>query len=407
MTFAYTAYDAIGQSSSGQIDANNAAEASDLLRRKGLFVTDVREATAAGGRTRKSSLGYGKRLRCLAMFGRQLQVLVAAGTPLVQAIQSVEKQAEDPAWRSVVTSLREGVESGVPLSESMRKHPAVFDAVALSLISAGETSGDMPAMLERLSQITRKQLKLRSMLIGAMVYPALLISLGTVVTLTLLLFVLPRFSDLFAELGSELPPSTKVLMWISGMLWNYWWAIVPAAVLGGFGLVYWISRGHGTDAINALLLKIPRVGILVRSLMTARLARMLGTLLESRVSLFDALRLAREGSTHSSYVALLASAEEAVGRGEPVSAVLATSDLISPPVQEAIRTGEQSGRLGGPLVQMAEFLDEENDTAMKALTSLIEPTILIILGVIVGAIAMSMFLPLFDLVSAAQRGGRS
>lgn len=407
MTFAYTAYDAIGQSSSGTIDAASSADASEQLRRKGLFVTDIRESLVSPRAARKSTLGFGKRMRCLAMFSRQLQVLVSAGTPLVQAIGSVEKQADDPLWRAVVASLREGVESGVPLSEAMRKHPGVFDAVALSLISAGETSGDMPAMLERLAQITRKQLKLRNMLVGAMVYPALLIALGTVVTLTLLLFVLPRFSDLFSELGSELPPSTKVLMWISNTLWAYWWAVLPAVAVAAGGVWYWLSRGHGKPVIDAFLLKIPRVGILVRSVMTARLARMLGTLLESRVSLFDALRLAREGITHASYVALLASAEDAVSKGEPVSAVLSSSDLISAPVQEAIRTGEQSGRLGGPLVQMAEFLDEENDSAMKTLTSLIEPTILILLGVVVGVIALSMFLPLFDLVSAAQKGGRA
>jgi type IV pilus assembly protein PilC len=406
MTFAYTAYDAKGQSTTGQLDATSEAEASDLLRRRGLFVTEVRDATNAPHPKHKGALGFGRRMRHLAMFSRQLQVLVSAGTPLVQAITSVEKQAIDPAWRSVVSSLREGVESGVPLSETMRKHPGVFDAVSLSLVSAGETSGDMPAMLERLAQITRKQLKLRNMIVGAMIYPMLLISLGTVVTLTLLLFVLPRFKDLFAELGSELPPSTKALMWISNGLWNYWWLIVPLLIAALGGVWYWFKQGYGKAAIDAALLRIPRVGTLVRSLMTAQLARMLGTLLESRVSLLDALRLSREGITNVRYAALLTSAEDAVSRGEPVSAVLSTNDLISPPVQEALRTGEQSGRLGGPLVQMAEFLDEENDTAMKALTSLIEPTILIALGVVVGVIAMSMFLPLFDLVSAAQKGGR-
>jgi type II secretory pathway component PulF len=408
MTFSYQAFDAKGVASSGELDATTADEATQQLRRKGLFVSSIEPAgrsarpTAGGG---KKAMSTGKKLRYLAMFSRQLQVLVSSGTPLVQALSAIERQAEDPQWQSVLVTLRTRVEEGSPLSEGMRQHTNVFDPVAISLVSAGEASGDMSAMLERMAQLCRKQLQLRTAVTGALVYPCLLIAMGVCVTITMLVFVLPRFADLFAQLDSPLPPTTKFLMALSSLLINYWWAIVPALVGVGFAGRAWFRSEAGRLACETNLLRLPKVGVLIRSLLTAQLARMLGTLLESRVTLIDALKLTKDAVTHSRYLALLTAAEDAVGRGEPISLVLAESELISPSVQEAIRTGEQSGRLGTPLLQMADFLDEENDTIVKSITRLLEPLILITLGVLVGFIAMSVFLPLFDLVSSTQQGG--
>lgn len=405
MKFNYQAFDSKGAATRGDIDASSEAEATDLLRRRDLFVSEIVGATdfeasgASGG-----SMAGGKRLRNLAMFSRQMHVLISSGTPLVQALSAVERQVEEQRWQGVIKSIRETVEQGTPISEAMRRFPSVFDAVCLSLMSAGEASGDMPAMLDRMATLARKQLKLRTMIMGALVYPCLLIVMGTVVMLTMLMFVLPRFSDLFAQLDAPLPPTTKFLLWISGMLWNDWWIIGPVLLAIVFGGYWWITRGHGRPAIDAALVRVPKVGKIFRSLMTARLARILGVLLESRVPLLTALRLSRESVVHAQYNQLMLTAETAVERGEPMSSVLSTSDLIAAPVQEAIRTGELSGKLGMPLVQMADFLDEENDIIIKTLTSLIEPAILIVLGVLVGFVAMSVFLPLFDLVSAAHGG---
>jgi type II secretory pathway component PulF len=194
-------------------------------------------------------------------------------------------------------------------------------------------------------------------------------------------------------------------MWMSAMLWKWWWAIIAGAIGAGAATRFWIRSESGRQVFHSAALKLPKLGRLSRSIMSARISRMLGTLLESRVPLLDALQLTRHAAVNVHYVRLLTRAEDAVGRGEPISAVLGSTDLIAACVQEAVRNGEQSGQIGQPLLHMADFLDEENDIVVKSLTSIIEPAILIVLGLIVGVIALSMFLPLFDLVSAAHGGG--
>jgi type II secretory pathway component PulF len=339
------------------------------------------------------------------MFSRQLHVLVASGTPIVQALHAIERQCEHEAWRQVIDDLRRRVEEGAPLSEAIRAHQHHFDPVCRSLIAAGEASGNLPAMLDRLATLSRKQLHMRSSIIGALVYPCLLVGIGIVVLIVMLLFVLPRFSTLFESLDSPLPPTTKVLMWLSAMLWAYWWAIVIAVVGAFMGIYHWIHSVSGKQTVHTTALKLPKVGKLARSIMSARVSRMLGTLMESNVPLLDALQLTKQSALNVHYEALLTRAEDAVSRGEAISAVFGNSELVAACVQEAVRNGEQSGRIGQPLLHMADFLDEENDIVIKSLTSIIEPAILIFLGLIVGMIALSMFLPLFDLVSAAHGGG--
>jgi type II secretory pathway component PulF len=220
----------------------------------------------------------------------------------------------------------------------------------------------------------------------------------------MMLFVLPRFTDLFASLDTALPPTTRIMMWFSEKFREYWWAVGLAIAGVAAGISIFIRGETGRRTFHTWSVRTPKLGNLIKNVTTARLARMLGTLLESRVPLLDALKLTRESAVNWHYVALLARAEDAVSRGEPISAVLCDTNLIAPCVQESVRNGEQTGQIGAPLMQMADFLDEENDVVMKSLTTIIEPLILITLGVVVGFIAISMFLPLFDLVSATQAG---
>jgi type II secretory pathway component PulF len=408
MKIAYTAFDRSGKATVGTIDASSPTEASEILRKRGLFVTESREADQTSQRAVTASsdarVSQGRRLKNLAMFARQLHVLIASGTPIVQGLSAIERQCEHPDWRAVVGRIRRRVEEGAPLSEAMAQHPQHFDAVCRSLVAAGESSGTLPPMLDRLATLSRKQLHLRSTILGAMVYPCVLSGIGMIALIVMLMFVLPRFSTLFESLDSPLPPTTQALMWLSGFLWAYWWAVLLGLSGAALGFMFWMRSDALKHQLNSVLLSAPKLGRLVRSLMTARLARMLGTLLESKVGLLDALQLTRQSAVIVQYADLLRRAEDAVGRGEPMSAVLGSTDLISACVQEAVRNGETSGRLGEPLIQMADFLDEENDIVVRSLTSIIEPMILIVLGVIVGFIALSMFLPLFDLVSAAQHG---
>lgn len=348
-------------------------------------------------------LGTSQRLRLTANLSRQLQVLVATGTPLSQALHAVERTARQPAWIRVIGSLRHEVEQGTPLSVAM-KGTGAFDDVAIALVAAGESSGNLSVMLARLADLSRRQLKLRTVITSALMYPAMLCTLGVVVLLTMLGFVLPRFEGLFASLDTPLPPTTRLVMAASDTLRQHWpW------LLGGTTavtcLLVWAVRHATTRArLDSFLLSVPALGPIVRSLACARLARMLGTLLESKVPLLDTLALTRQGAASLEYANLLRCAEDAVSRGEPLSSVFDHTDLVIPSVQEAVRNGEQSGQMGGPLCQLADFLDEENDIIVKTLTSLLEPAILIGLGILVGFIAVSIFLPMFDLITAAQGG---
>jgi type II secretory pathway component PulF len=408
MNFTYAAFNKAGKAVSGTLDAASEHEARESLRRQGYFVSTI--GTGSGAveaktpKGKRLAIGRMQRLNQLARFSRQLQVLISSGTPLVQALGAIERQTDHAGWSRIVAELREKVEEGAPMSDAMRCQPGCFDAIALSLIAAGESSGNMSVMLDRLAVLSRKQLHLYRALIGALVYPTLLIGLGIAVLCTMMLFVLPRFTDLFASLDTALPPTTKAMMWLSEMFRKYWWGVGLALAAAGVGFSIFVRGEAGRKAIHTWSIRTPKVGTLVKNLMTARLSRMLGTLLESRVPLLDALKLTKESAVNFHYVALLARAEDAVSRGEPISAVLCDTNLIAPCVQESVRNGEQSGQIGAPLMQMADFLDEENDVVMKSLTTIIEPLILITLGVVVGFIAISMFLPLFDLVSATQSG---
>ncbi len=418
MKFKYEAIDSQGRSVSDAVDAADAAEAIEQLRSKGLFVTTIAEtgsASGSGGGTGGGGSGFlrrgggrvggrlsnTKRLRNLAMFTRQLSVLVTSGTPLVQALGSLERQAREKPWRDVLAALRVKVEEGATLSEAMAQQPAVFDPVCRSLIAAGESGGSFDAMLERLAQMTRKQMQVRGAVVGAMVYPCLLIVIAIGVLALMLLFVLPRFMGLFEQLDAELPPTTKVLVVISNGLRSYWW-LIPIVVGGAFfGIRTWLNTATGRGVLDSVVLRLPMAGPIVRSFAVARITRVLGVLMAGRVPMLEALALARQTAQNVRYVALVARAEEAVTRGSTISAAFAEAeDLVSPSICEAIRSGEQSGQMGPLLLNIADFLDEDNEVVVKSLTSILEPLILIALGLVVGFVALSMFMPLFDLTSA-------
>lgn len=371
-------------------------------------MTYVLETAPTAAPVKKSeglpALSSANRLKLTCNISRQLQVLVASGTTLSQALAAVERQTKRPDWKAIVEYLRAEVDEGSPLSQAMRGS-GCFDAVALSLVQAGETSGNMPLMLSRLAELKRRQLKLRSQVVGAMIYPAMLITMGFNVLLVMLLFVIPRFSGLFATLNSPLPPTTKMLMAASVQLQLNWPWYLGGAVAAVVAVVATVKSKPGKEFAEQQSLNLPLFGPLMRSLISARIARMLGTLLDSKVPLLDSLALTREGADNSQYAALISRCEDAVARGQPLSSVLDSTDLISPTVQEAVRNGEQTGQIGAPLVQLAEFLDEENDVILKTVTGILEPSILIVLGVLVGGMAISIFLPMFDLVTAAQGGG--
>ncbi len=411
MKLAYQAYDTLGKAVSGTIEAASTESATQQLRKQGLFVARMAEGGLATKEPVKSNGGlaalFTGRSRTVSQFTRQLAVLVSTGTPVVEALAVLEKQVMGPAggWRAVLTNIRARVEEGAQLSESLDAHTAWFDPVTCSLVAAGESRGKLGDMLVRAADLLRQQQKVRSAVLGAMVYPALLICVAISTLISMVGFVLPRFEGLFETLGAGLPPTTKFLMQVSRLAREHWaLALMGTAALVA-GTVAWTVSRNGQRLIGIALIRLPMVGKVTRSLATARIARMMGVLLEGKVPMLDALTLTRAGAGGTLYASLLGKAIELVTRGEPTSAAFADASLIHPSVCEAVRSGERTGQMGPVLSTIADFLDEDNETMVKSLTSIIEPVILIGMGLVVGGVAMSMFLPLFDLAGGAAGGG--
>lgn len=349
--------------------------------------------------------GAGERLRHVAEFTRQLAVLVGTGTPLVDALSSLEKQARGGEWKDVLCAIRARTEEGMPMSEAMAEHPLYFDGVCRSLIAAGEQGGKLEVLLDSLASLTRQQLKVRSAVVGALTYPVLLIMIALGVLTSMIGFVLPRFEGLFKTLSTPLPTTTKLLMMLSGVLREHWlvMGIGTVAVVGG--VVAWVRSEAGRAVLQRGVVSAPLAGPCARAIMTARLARVLGVLVEGKVPLLDSVRLARGSTAHPMYADLMTRVESAIIKGETLASELERSPLISASVHEAVRSGEKTGQLGKVLLTLATYMDEDNEITIRTMTRLVEPIILVVLGLMVGTIAISMFLPLFDLTAAAGGGG--
>ena len=408
MKLAYKAYDSAGKSVTGILDAENTPGAVDMLRRKGLFVAEVKASIPTEGQKarthhRRRSSG-GQRLKDVSWFSRQLFVLISSGTPLADALHALERQARPGPWRDVITSLRTRVEEGTSLAAAMEPHGAYVDPIYRNLIAAGEASGHLMEMFDRLASLKQKQLKLRNSVVGALIYPCLLVSVGVTIFIMLLLFVIPRFAGLFQTMDVALPSSTALLLHASDAVRGYWWlmllllaGMVSAVILG-------VRTPRGRALRDTLVLRLPYIGPVVKSLATARIVSLLGVLMQARIPVLEALRHVRQSTGNSRYQALIARAEESVSRGEAMSAAFEDATLINASVYEAIRSGEASGEIDKLLMNVATFLDEENEVIVRSMTSIIEPLILVVMGVLVGLIAICMFMPLFDLASMTQQG---
>ncbi len=409
MKLAYRAFDSQGREVREVIEAADAAEATKTLRCQELFVAEISQAEDLPDEKAKCPRlrgGRSRRLKKLAMFTRQLYVLVRSGTPLAQSLSALERQARDPSWQEVIGEVRTRLEHGASLSEAMSSHPECFDSVYRSMVAVGESSGDFAGMLDRLASLVHKQVRIRSTVKGVMVYPCLLVTVSAVVMTVLLLLVIPRFAELFDTLDVPLPPTTALLIGLSEMLRSYWWAMggVSAAVTAAAYL--WLKTDQGKRAIDMLVLRLPQIGRIVKGFATARIARLLGVLLDSQLPVLEALRLTRGALANVRYADLMSRTEQAVERGEPISSTFSDTDLISPSVYEATRSGEKSGQVAPLLLNLADFLDEENETVVRSLTSILEPAVLIVMGVLVGFVAVSMFTPLFDITAMTGGGAR-
>ena len=416
MKLAYRAYEKTGREIADVIDAPTIAEATEKLRERELFVAEIVSADDASAPTPEENTkprsgrlrmmaGRSRKLKNLAVFTRQLHVLIRAGTPLAEGLQALERQAKDPAWCAVVRSVRIQLEQGVSLARAMESRPDYFDGVYRNMIAAGESAGKLTTVLDRLAQLVRKRVRIRRTIRGAMIYPCLLVVVSLVVITGMLLAVVPRFAELFEALDVPLPPTTAMIISLSESLRSYWPVPLVAIALAVVGIRLFLRTPTGKRFKDTLVLRLPYIGQLVRNFATARIARLLAVLLDSHLPVLEALGLTKKAVTNVHYTELLTRAEEAVSTGSPISSAFRHTDLISPSVYETTRSGEQSGQVASLLLDLAEFLDEENETALKGLISILEPLILIFMGVVVGFVSLSIFTPLFD-ATGMVGGGR-
>lgn len=413
MKIGYRGFDIAGNQVKGSIEATDSREAVELLRKQSIFATETFAGEARDPNTASTAtsvrgmfdVGRQGRVELVADMLRQLALLIATGTPVVEALAGLERQIANADFLAAVQGVRKRVEEGRTLSDAMGDYPQYFDAVCRSLCAAGESGGKLEEMLDRLSKMLRQQVKVRKTIRGAMVYPVVLICVATLVLTAMVGFVLPRFEGLFQSMDAALPPMTKLLMQMSHFLRSYWPFVVGGLIVTSLGAFMGLQTPKGKRAIDVALVKTPKVGVIARRLCASRLSRVLGTLLEGKVPLIDALALAKHSVSNSLYVDLISRAEDAVLRGETLSSGLNDQSLLTPTLVEAVRSGEKAGRLALVLSTVSDHLDEDNEIALRTLTTIMEPVILIVLGLIVGFMAIGMLLPLFDLTAGAAGGG--
>jgi type II secretory pathway component PulF len=330
-----------------------------------------------------------------------MSMLLGAGTGVVPALAAVETELRGPLWGSALASVREEVEQGAALSAAMGQCPHLFDGVFRSIVAAGEATATLPEMFSRLAALSRQQLEVRNRVIAALTYPAVLCVISLAVTCVLMGFVLPRFAGLFSTLRVELPSSTVFLLNLSSLVRTHW---IETSVVAGVGLVafsVYIRTRAGVELIRRSMLILPGIRSVVRMLVLARICRILGLMIQSRVPLIDAISLTTDATGYPSYRNLLVRARENVSRGESMAQALADPSLMPTAVVQAVAAGEQSGKLGDALSFIADCYDEDNRHRIALVSRIIEPAILVLLGLVVGTVAVSLFIPLFDLATAA------
>jgi type IV pilus assembly protein PilC len=382
-----------GKAQKGEIEAENEQGALAKLKQKNITVTSVKKKSESAFLSNKKPITE----RDIVIFTRQFSTMVDAGLPLVQCLEILGRQADNPAFGEIIMKIKSDIEAGNNLSEAMRKHPKVFNALYANLVEAGEAGGILDTILSRLANYIEKALALKKKVKSAMVYPGAIVSVAFTVVAFLMIFVIPTFASMFGKGGAELPGPTAIVMDVSNFFRNQWYYIIGGPILFFilFKRVYATERGN--IEIDRIALKLPIFGMLIRKVSTAKFSRTLGTLLSSGVPLIEGMDIcARTAGNKIVEIAIL-NAIEAIKEGETIAAPLARENVFPAMVIQMIDVGESAGALDGMLSKIADFYDEEVDTAVDGMTALLEPMLMVFLGIIVGFIVVAMYLPIFKM----------
>ena len=381
----------------GEIEADDRPGAVAQLRAKGVIATSVQERQAKAAAVKK--IGGSVKDKDLAIYTRQFSTMVDAGLPIAQCLSILSEQSDSKTLRDVTKRITTEVEGGATLAESFKKYPRVFNDLFVNMLAVGESGGVLDVVLQRLSGYIEKAAKLKSKVKGAMVYPVTIIGVAALVIIFMMIFVIPTFAKMFQGLGADLPVPTRIVMFLSDFTQRY----IVVMVIAGAGAIYALKRYYATDqgskVIDAFLLKVPVIGMLIRKVAVARFTRTLGTLISSGVPILEGLLITARSAGNRVVEATVMQARAAVTSGRTLSEPLKGSTVFPPMVVHMISVGENTGALDQMLQKIADFYDDEVDTAVGALTALLEPMMIVFLGVVVGGLVVAMYLPIFKLVT--------
>jgi type IV pilus assembly protein PilC len=392
-----------GKRQSGEIEADNPSLARQFVIRKGITISSFKAKP-------KDLLEYLPFLKTrvtekeLVVFVRQFATLINAGLPLVQSLEILRDQQDNKTFSGVLKDVKRDVEGGATFSDAIKKHPRVFDYLFLHMVAAGEAGGILDVILNRLATYIEKIAKLKKKVKGAMTYPAIVVTIAVSVIAVILIYVIPVFTGLFKDAGVKLPALTLFVINLSDFTKRFFFWMILGVILLVFFLRKIRKQPRGRLATDRLLLRAPVFGLLIRKVAIARFSRTLGTLLSSGVPILDAMNIVANTAGNAVLENAIREARTAIAEGRSVADPLQETKVFPPMVTKMIAVGEATGALDSMLEKIADFYDEEVDTTVEALTSLLEPLLIVFLGVTIGGILVAMYMPIFQLADVVSRG---
>jgi type IV pilus assembly protein PilC len=399
--YAWEGTDKKGSRISGEVRATNIAMARADLRRQGVNPLKIKKKSASLLFAKKKKIRSGD----IAVFSRQLATMMAAGVPMVQAFDIVGRGHENPSMQELILTIKADVEGGTSLADSLRKHPLYFDDLFVNLVRAGEHAGVLESLLDKIATYKEKTESIKGKIKKALFYPASVIAVAVIVTAIIMIFVIPQFEGLFKGFGADLPVFTKIVVSIAHVVQGWWWAMLLAAIAAVFMLnaIWKRSRGF-RQTVDRILLKIPVIGMILHKSSIARFARTLSTMSAAGVPLVEALESVAGATGNVVYGDAVLRMREDVATGQSLQLAMRQRNIFPNMVIQMVSIGEESGDLDGMLGKVADFYEEQVDNAVDAMSSLMEPLIMVILGTLVGGLVIAMYLPIFKMGSAIMGG---
>ena len=391
-----------GETVRGEMDAPNASAVAARLRLRRIRPLPDRIRAKGRGLERELHLpGFGEKIkrRDVVIFTRQLATMIDAGLSIVQALALLAQQTENKIFSGVITTLKRDVESGSAFAESLAKHPTVFDELYINMVSAGEMGGMLDTILVRLAAYMEKAVKLKAKIKSAMIYPISVIGIAVLVTALLLVYVIPVFSEMFASFGEELPLPTQIAINLSSAAIAYFWYMLAGTIGTIVSIRAYYRTERGRQVIDSIVLRLPIVGDIFRKTAVARFTRTLSTLVSSGVPILDSLSITGKTAGNKVVENAVLAARQSISEGKTLADPLIRSQVFPPMVCQMVQVGETTGALDTMLSKIADFYDDEVDTAASNMTTLVEPIVILFLGVVIGGIIVSMYLPIFQLGS--------